>query len=97
MPGVAERRAIWQRHLPAARGPDIDIDFLASRLPLAGGDIRNAMFTAVLMSGREGVSLGMPQLLTAVWRELRKAGRLVDEGTLGAWRSAVRDRVVAAP
>jgi SpoVK/Ycf46/Vps4 family AAA+-type ATPase len=96
MPGEGERRRIWQRHLPAARClPDIDLDFLARRFAVSGGEIRNAVVTAVLLSaGTAGVA--MRHLVIGLWRELRKAGRIVDAAELGPWAAAVLPAAVAA-
>ena len=48
-PGAAARRAIWARHLPPSlpRAADVDLDTLAARYPLSGGDIKNAVLAAI--------------------------------------------------
>ena len=93
VPEVAQRRMLWERLLPPAdeRAADVDVELLATRMPLAGGNIRNAILTAVMLAAREHERLAMKHLVVAVWRELAKAGRFLAEHELGPWH-----RVVAA-
>jgi hypothetical protein len=92
LPGLAERRAIWERHLIAqSLANDVDINFLA-RFELAGGDIRNAAVAAVLLSSGDD-SVAMRHLVIATSRELRKAGRLAQPDLFGAWQDAVLQHV----
>ncbi len=96
LPGPGERRALWEQHLPAARwrAADLDLGFLCERLPASGGDIRNAVLVAVLLLGPEQ-PLGMRELVIALCRELRKAGRLIDAQQLGPWSAVVREQLGA--
>jgi len=95
MPTAAQRKQIWDRHLPPVRDPDIDLEFLASRLALAGGDIRNAVFAAVLLAEKDRAPLAMVHVLTGAWREMRKAGRLIEANILGPWQAVVLGKVGA--
>jgi hypothetical protein len=94
-PGPGERRRIWDKLLPepALRESDVDLDLLAQRIPIAGGDIRNAVFAAVLIAGGAGARLAMRHLVIAVWRELAKAGRLVDPADFGPWQDEIVEYV----
>ena len=91
LPGRAERRALWDALLPPAaeRTPDVAIDYLAERFVLTGGDIRNAVIAALLIADAAGAPLAMEHLVIASWRELQKAGRLVDPRDLGPWHEAI--------
>lgn len=91
MPGPDERARIWERLLPEPprRAADVDIDLLAERIPVSGGDIRNAVFAAVLMAGRDGDVLAMRHVIVAAWRELAKVGRLIDPGDFGPWQDTL--------
>jgi broad-specificity NMP kinase len=83
-PGVAERADIWRRHLrDAALAPDVDLGGLASRAPLAGGDIRNAALTAAVLAGAEPV--GMRHLVVAAFRESRKLGYVQQPHDFEPW------------
>lgn len=78
-PGVAERRAIWERHLrdSVPRG-DLDLDVLASRFELTGGVIRNAVVDGAFRAASEGTPVEMRHLLAALKAEYTKLGRVVD-------------------
>jgi hypothetical protein len=73
-PQAAERWDIWQTQLPSAN--EVDADFLnevATRCPLTGGQIRNAVLHAHLLSINAG-TVTTALLDAAVRREYRKAG-----------------------
>jgi AAA+ superfamily predicted ATPase len=91
-PELAERRRIWDLLLPsmAMRDSTIDLDQLAVfSHHLTGGDIRNAVVTALLFSDQRGATLGMPHLAIAIWRELRRAGRMIEISRFGPWSHSV--------
>jgi SpoVK/Ycf46/Vps4 family AAA+-type ATPase len=97
-PELAERRRLWAKFLPPdARSAAIDVELLARSVPLPGGDIRNAVFGASLIAGSLGETLEMRHLAIGLWRELKKAGRLVDPSVLGPWQNAVLAYVRATP
>jgi len=70
-PDATARAAIWRRHLPPTVPLDnnVDIDALAARYPLSGGDIKNAVLSAVA----EALYDGSPERLQA--RHLDLAAR----------------------
>src|SRR5581483_12049115 len=78
-PGIAERKAIWQKvfpeRMPAAL---LDFDRLA-RLTLTGGDIRNVAMNAAFLAAQSGSPLTMPMLLEAARTEFRKLERPINE------------------
>jgi hypothetical protein len=84
LPEVAERGEIWRRHLPAERADDVDVAMLAE-FALAGGDIRNVSFTAMVLAAAAGRPLAMADLIVALCRFLRARGTLIDAGAFGAW------------
>jgi hypothetical protein len=74
-PGVAERRQLWQRHLPARCNVDEQLlGELASRCELTGGQIRNAAQHAVLLALDNGGVVSAAYLEAAVRREYLKGG-----------------------
>jgi ATP-dependent 26S proteasome regulatory subunit len=87
LPGVAERRLLWQRHLPecAPLQPDIDFAFLAERFAFAGGDIRNAVLAAGFRAASEDCPIGMVHLLGGVAAQLRRQGRLPTAADFGGY------------
>lgn len=62
-PDAEARRAIWERHLPPSlpRAADVDLDTLAARHPLSGGDIKNAVLAAVADALHAGQTDGLRQ------------------------------------
>lgn len=83
LPGPSEQKLIWDRRLPAQRDSDIDLDLVANRFRMSGGDIRNAALTACVLAISESTPVAMRHVVSGVTRELRKAGRLVDPRTSG--------------
>ena len=83
-PAQTERVKIWERLLPANRHEDIDIEALGRTFAVSGGDIRNAVMTATVLSCDAGEAVSLAHLVPAVCRELRKSGRLIDPNDFGA-------------
>ncbi|HET9700760.1 MAG TPA: ATP-binding protein [Burkholderiales bacterium] len=96
MPGEPERRRIWEQAFPS--GADIsalDLEYLAEHFELSGGHIRSIALNACLQcAGREleageagdgPGAVGMPEVLTAVRRELEKMGRPAHAGVFGRY------------
>jgi SpoVK/Ycf46/Vps4 family AAA+-type ATPase len=77
-PDVEARRHLWDRALGTRlpRADDLDLDVLADRYELTGGHIRNVGLLAAFLAVEDGGPVTMAHLLTAMGREMRKAGRL---------------------
>lgn len=77
-PAAEHRRRLWQLLLPeqAPRDDDVELDFLAERFELSGGGIRNAAIAAAVLAARDGLAIGMQQLVRGVAMEYAKLGRL---------------------
>lgn len=81
-PGLAERKAIWQKVFPVqlpVRG--LDYDRLA-RLNLTGGSIHNIALNAAFLAAQAGTAVTMGQVLEAARAELRKMERPINEAEL---------------
>ncbi len=94
LPEAAERLRIWRAMMPP--GVDcssLDLEFLAERLPLAGGHIRSAVFNACLQSVRPGEAprLELAEVARAVKDEFDKLGRTVSLEQFGVYGAEVRD------
>lgn len=76
-PGVAERRRLWQAHLPAAAplADDLELDQLAALYEVTGGLIRNAALDAAFRAAASNTSIDQRSLILSVEREYQKAGR----------------------
>lgn len=96
IPRPAERAAIWRRMVPATHADDVDLDWLAQRFVMTGGEINNAIATSVLVATADARPLAMRDLVFGVWRELTKSGRLVEAGQFGPWASHVIELVKEA-
>jgi hypothetical protein len=92
MPEEEHRRLLWARNLPDAvpREADIDIDFLARRFKLSGGDIRNVCVAAAYLAAASDRPLSMADLIRSTEREYRKLGRLTVEAEFGHYFELVR-------
>ena len=91
LPEVEDRRRLWERNLSAnaPKADDIDLDFLARRFSLAGGNIRNVAVGAAFLAADAGRPLGMEALVRETAREYRKLGRLCVEAEFGPWFAIV--------
>lgn len=99
IPGVKERRLIWQLVFPKEVDvSDIDFYYLAKQFQLSGGHIRSIAFNACLRSAnaKQPVARGkvlMPDLLIAVKRELEKTNRSASEELFGSYSHMIREQV----
>jgi SpoVK/Ycf46/Vps4 family AAA+-type ATPase len=84
LPGVADRRRIWEQIWPAAtpRDAGLDLDFLARRIEVTGGSIRNIALACAFLAAADGGVITMAHVLHATRREYQKmvltAGELGD-------------------
>jgi SpoVK/Ycf46/Vps4 family AAA+-type ATPase len=87
LPEIDDRRRLWERNLSAAvpKAADLDLDFLARRFTLSGGNIRNIAVGAAYLAAEAGRPLGMENLVRETAREYRKLGRLCVEAEFGPW------------
>jgi hypothetical protein len=86
-PGVAERKAIWQKVFPP-KMPAAELDFARlARLSLTGGDIRNVALNAAFLAAQAGTRVGMPLVLEAARTEFRKLERPINEADF-RWQGA---------
>lgn len=91
LPEAADRRRLWRRNLPPGVpcSDDIDLEFLARRFSLSGGNIRNVAVGAAFLAAEAGRPLGMEDLVRETAREYRKLGRLCVEAEFGSWFAVV--------
>ena len=78
-PGEADRRRIWERIWPedTPRAPDLDIDFMAGRFEISGGNIRNIALAAAFYAADDGGMVTIGHLLRATQREYQKMGKVI--------------------
>ncbi len=99
MPGLEQRKRIWQQVIPeAVDQSNIDIDFLAEKFPLAGGYISSIVFNACLQNAQKSSRLGkqskkqlsMETLIIAVKREYDKINRSISLEKFGTYAAFVQ-------
>lgn len=80
-PDEPDRLRIWETLFPpdVPRAPDLDLNLLARRFKLAGGNIRNVIISAAYLAAADGGPVTMAHLLHGIRREMQKMGRLVRE------------------
>ena len=92
MPEAPYRRVLWDASLgrDIPRASDVDLDFLAERFELSGGNIRSIALTAAYMAAETGEEVTMADLVRATAREYRKLGRLIVSSEFGPYHPLVR-------
>lgn len=80
-PDEYSRRRIWRAHVPEAAplADDVDFGFLAGRLTVPGGNIRNIVLNAAFLAAEQDRPIGMAELVDSARREYEKIGKLWDE------------------
>jgi SpoVK/Ycf46/Vps4 family AAA+-type ATPase len=80
-PEEADRYRLWRRHFPDAAplAEDVDFNFLAGRLQLAGGNIKNIAVGAAFMAAANSGRIHMRHVIRAARREYEKIGRMCTE------------------
>ncbi len=77
LPEAQERWTIWQLHLPDDHSVERQtLMEIAGRCAMTGGQIRNAVLHASLLSLDDGRIINSAHVLAAVQREYRKAGEI---------------------
>lgn len=87
-PDQAHRYRIWRQHFPEQLpvANDVDLDFMARRFPLSGGNIRNVVVAAAFMAAENSGRLHMSHLIRATRREYEKIGRLCTENEFAPYQ-----------
>jgi len=91
-PEREERLEIWRRVFPseAPLAADADLEFLARRLKIAGGNIKNIALGAAFLARAEGGTIGMRQIVLSAKREFQKVGKLCVKADFGDYHELVR-------
>ena len=84
-PEHEERLAVWQRVFPseAPVEKDIDREFLARKLKITGGNIKNIAVGAAFLAKREHGGITMRHVVLSAKRELQKMGKLSTKAEFG--------------
>ncbi len=86
-PNEEKRLKIWEKIWPenTPRNQSLDLDFMANRFEIAGGNIRNIALAAAFMAADDGKVVNMDHLIHAIQREYQKMGKVVAEGEFGQY------------
>jgi SpoVK/Ycf46/Vps4 family AAA+-type ATPase len=78
LPNKEQRLLIWKNIFPKAAPLDgeIDFDFLAEKIDVSGGHIRNIAFSAAFLAAKSNSTIKMKHLLFACEEEYKKMGRI---------------------
>jgi hypothetical protein len=92
-PDTDGRLRIWNKVWPSADilSPDVNLEYLAERFRLSGGNIKNIALAAAFLAVEERRLVSMEHLLHAIKREYQKMGKVisVEETALPATRQAI--------
>lgn len=79
LPDAEYREKIWRSFFPAAtpQSSDLDFSYLASKLQIAGGSIKNIVLASAFLAAANQTPVGMRHIVTAAKQELRKSGKLL--------------------
>jgi hypothetical protein len=91
-PDADQRRALWRRGTRSAAplAADLDLDLVAERFELTGGEIRNCWLDAAQRAAAGSGVLGMPEVMRAVAAELVKQGKPLRKTDFGAYYGSSR-------
>ena len=86
-PEKGERLLVWQRVFPpeAPMGNDIDFEFLARRLKIAGGNVKNIAVGAAFLARSDNSPIAMRHIMLAARREFQKIGKLYAKADFGEY------------
>lgn len=89
LPDAEHRYLIWRRHIPpqADLSKDVDLAFLAERLSVAGGNIRNITVNAAFLAAEQRSEIRMEHFIRAARREYEKIGLAYAATDFGPYRS----------
>lgn len=86
-PDEINRLGIWKRVFPgkAPVAKDIDYEFLAKKMKIAGGNIKNIAVCSAFLAAEDSKKINMRHVIRAVKREFLKMGKLVSPGDFGEY------------
>ena len=90
-PDASQRRALWDKSLGirVTRSANVDLEFLAERFELSGGNIRNICVSAAYSAAANEHIVTMEYLVHSTAQEYRKLGRLCTAYEFGHWHTHI--------
>jgi SpoVK/Ycf46/Vps4 family AAA+-type ATPase len=85
-PNAEDRLRIWQGVWPEKTPrAHLDLDFLARRFEITGGNIRNIALSAAFLGAEDGGCVQMKHVIRGTWQEYQKMGKVIMEGEFGPY------------
>jgi SpoVK/Ycf46/Vps4 family AAA+-type ATPase len=86
-PDEEYRLNIWQKMFPAEtpKSPGIDYEFLAKRLEIPGGSIKNIVLNSAFLAADNSRKVNMAHIIRATKREYQKMGKLCSQSDFGKY------------
>ncbi|MTI85727.1 MAG: ATP-binding protein [Firmicutes bacterium] len=86
-PDARHREKIWRSVFPAEApvSQDLDFEFLAEKLEITGGGIKNVAVSAAFLAAGEASPITMEQVIQAAKYELGKTGKILLSDDLGEY------------
>lgn len=77
-PDEKNRLKIWQNHFPkeTPQSNDIDYEFLAKKIQVSGGNIKNIVLNAAFLAVQDDNAVSMKHILKSTKREFEKIGKI---------------------
>jgi hypothetical protein len=93
LPDESNRYRIWKQHLPASApvAGDVDFGFLARRLNITGGNIKNVVINAAFLAAANSGVIHMEHFVRAARREYEKIGRLCTDAEFAPYQAWLKD------
>ncbi|NOZ67893.1 MAG: ATP-binding protein [Deferribacteres bacterium] len=87
------RLQIWKKMYPeeVPLSDDIDFEFLAERLQIAGGNIKNIVLNSGVYAAADGSHVRMKHIIKAAAREFQKMGKLCTKSEFGEYFNYVEE------
>jgi SpoVK/Ycf46/Vps4 family AAA+-type ATPase len=86
-PSEQHRQRIWEKIWPdkTPRSEELDLNFMARKFDIAGGNIRNVALAASFLAADDGQLVTMAHLIHATRREYQKMGKVVTASDFGKY------------
>lgn len=88
-PDVEQREKIWRSIFPkeAPLSSEVDFKFIAEKIQVAGGNIKNIAVSAAFLAAEKGGEIGMQEIIEAAKHELQKSGKILLKEDIGDYFS----------
>lgn len=93
LPDENMRLSLWQEALKGIPADNIQTDYLAQSFELSGAQIKNIVLNAAYRAADDGGKLGMRHLITAIYLEFKKEGKVMLSGDFGGYGVMLSDYI----